>query len=169
MQKLSTRQLTVFAMFIALTTVATIAIQIPIPSTHGYVNIGDTLLICAGLLMGKAAGGIVGGLGSALADLLTGYTFYAPITLVVKGLEGFIAGILREKTSLPLLVCAIASGVVMACGYLVAETFILYNFPTALASFVPNIVQGLAGSVLASILYPLLAKAPLFREFTENE
>lgn len=49
----------------------------------------------------------------------------------------------------------------MALGYLLAEGIILYNFPTALASFVPNILQGIAGAVLATILYPLLQKAPI--------
>lgn len=63
MKKLTTKQVTTLAMFIALTTVATMLIQIPIPATKGYLNIGDTILICAGLLMGKIAGGIVGGLG----------------------------------------------------------------------------------------------------------
>lgn len=168
MKQLSTRQMTAIAMFIALTTVATIAIQIPIPATKGYVNIGDTLLICAGLLMGKLAGGLVGGIGSALADLITGYTFYAPITLVVKGIEGFLAGLLREKTPLPLIACALISGIVMAIGYLLAEGFILYNFPTALASFVPNLLQGLAGSILASILYPVLVKTSFFNGFSKS-
>lgn len=161
MKKLSTQKLTLIAMFIALTALATMVIQIPIPATKGYLNIGDTLLICAGLLLGKTVGGIVGGIGSALADILSGYAFYAPITLVVKGLEGYVAGALNEKTNLPSIVSAIVAGFIMALGYLLAEGIILYNFPTALASFVPNILQGIAGAVLATILYPILQKAPL--------
>ena len=34
---------------------------------------------------------VAGGLGSALADLLTGYAHWAPWTLVIKGIEGWIA------------------------------------------------------------------------------
>lgn len=161
MKKLTTKQVTTLAMFIALTTVATMLIQIPIPATKGYLNIGDTILICAGLLMGKIAGGIVGGLGSALADLITGYTFYAPITLVVKGLEGFVAGLLHEKTKLPHFLCAIVGGLVMALGYFLAEGLILYNFGTAILSLGPNVLQGLAGSILASLLYPALKKSSI--------
>lgn len=161
MKKLSTQKLTLIAMFIALTALATMVIQIPIPATKGYLNIGDTLLICAGLLLGKTVGGIVGGIGSALADILSGYAFYAPITLVVKGLEGYVAGALNEKTNLPPIVSAIVAGFIMALGYFLAEGIILYNFPTALASFVPNILQGIAGAVLATILYPILQKAPI--------
>lgn len=167
MKKLSTQKLTLIAMFIALTTIATMVIQIPIPATKGYLNIGDTLLICAGLLLGKTVGGIVGGIGSALADLLSGYAFYAPITLVVKGLEGYLAGTLNEKTKLPPVVSAILAGLVMAIGYLLAEGIILYNFPTALASFVPNILQGVAGAVLATILYPVLKSAPIIKKMNQ--
>lgn len=167
MKNLSTQKLTLIAMFIALTTIATMAIQIPIPATKGYLNIGDTLLICAGLLLGKTVGGIVGGIGSALADLLSGYAFYAPITLVVKGLEGYVAGALNEKTELPPLVSAIISGLVMAVGYLLAEGIILYNFPTASASFVPNILQGVAGAALATILYPVLKTAPVIKKMSQ--
>lgn len=164
MKKLSTQKLTLIAMFIALTTIATMVIQIPIPATKGYLNIGDTLLICAGLLLGKTVGGIVGGIGSAMADLLSGYAFYAPITLVVKGLEGYLAGALNEKTKLPTIASAIIAGLVMAVGYLLAEGIILYNFPTALASFVPNILQGVAGAALATILYPVLKTAPIIKK-----
>lgn len=164
MKKLSTQKLTLIAMFIALTTIATMVIQIPIPATKGYLNIGDTLLICAGLLLGKTVGGIVGGIGSAMADLLSGYAFYAPITLVVKGLEGYLAGALNEKTKLSTIASAIVAGLVMAVGYLLAEGIILYNFPTALASFVPNILQGIAGAILATILYPVLKTAPIIKK-----
>ncbi|MDY3118374.1 MAG: ECF transporter S component [Peptoniphilus sp.] len=159
MKTVSTKKLTMIAMFMALTTVATMVIQIPIPATKGYLNVGDTLVIASALLMGKTAGGLIGGIGSALADLLSGYGYYAPITLVVKGLEGYVAGLLHEKTKMPFVLSGLAGGAVMAVGYLLAEGFILYNFPTALASFVPNFIQGIAGALLADILYPLLRRA----------
>lgn len=159
MKNISTKKLTMIAMFMALTTVATMIIQIPIPATKGYLNVGDTVVIASALLMGKMAGGLVGGIGSALADLLSGYGYYAPITLVVKGLEGFVAGYLHEKTRLSFVLCGLAGGLVMAVGYLLAEGLILYNFPTAIVSFVPNIIQGVAGALLADILYPVLRRA----------
>ena len=33
---------------------------------------------------------IAGGIGSALADILTGYSHWAIFTLIIKGLEGYI-------------------------------------------------------------------------------
>lgn len=61
MKDISTKKLTMMAMFMALTTVATMMIQIPIPATKGYLNVGDTVVIASALLMGKMAGGLIGG------------------------------------------------------------------------------------------------------------
>lgn len=55
----------------------------------GYVNIGDTVVLLSGVLFGPLTGLAAGGLGSALADLLLGYGFWAPWTLLIKGLEGW--------------------------------------------------------------------------------
>ena len=85
-----------YSVLMALTTVMTMVIHIPTVGTNGYLNLGDMVVFIAALTMGKKAGFIVGGLGSALADLLLGYTHYAPITFIVKGLEGYIAGRILE-------------------------------------------------------------------------
>lgn len=167
MNKIKTKDLTILAMFIALTTVATMLIQIPIPATKGYINIGDTILICAGLLLGKTAGGVVGSIGSALADLLSGYGYYAPITFVVKGIEGFLAGYLKEK-NINFVVCGLIAGLVMALGYFIAEGTILYNFEAAAASLPANIMQGIGGSILASVLYKAIEKTKILERINEN-
>lgn len=167
MKKIKTKDLTILAMFIALTTVATMLIQIPIPATKGYINIGDTILICAGLLLGKTAGGVAGSIGSALADLLSGYGYYAPITFVVKGIEGFLAGYLKEK-NINFVVCGLIAGLVMALGYFIAEGTILYNFEAAAASLPANIMQGIGGSILASVLYKAIEKTKILERINEN-
>ena len=56
MKKNKTHQLVLFAMFASLTTVMTLLFRIPIPSAQGYVNIGDTILLLAALILGPAAG-----------------------------------------------------------------------------------------------------------------
>ena len=43
------------------------------------------------LLLGAVLGFLAAGLGSALADLFSGYVVYAPVTFVIKGLMAFIA------------------------------------------------------------------------------
>ncbi|MHA1819253.1 MAG: ECF transporter S component [Promethearchaeota archaeon] len=78
----------------SLTTVMTMIIAVYIPSSNGFFNIGESMVYLSALLFGPIIGGISGGVGSAIADLFLGYYQYAPGTLVIKGLEGFIVGTL---------------------------------------------------------------------------
>ncbi|MGH2436917.1 MAG: ECF transporter S component, partial [bacterium] len=89
-----TRELTVLALLIALTTAATMVIRIPVPATQGYLNLGDSMVYVSALLFGPLAGLVAGGIGSALADWLGGYAQFALYTLVIKGLEGLLVGLI---------------------------------------------------------------------------
>ncbi|MGQ9641875.1 MAG: ECF transporter S component [Candidatus Bathycorpusculaceae bacterium] len=92
-----TRQLSTIGVFTALVCVATISFTAYVPSTRGYFNIGETMVYTAALLFGPVVGAFAGGVGSMFADLFLGYYYYAPATLVVKALEGFIVGFLSQK------------------------------------------------------------------------
>lgn len=83
------------AVITALVAVATLLIRIPVPVTQGYINLGDAVVITAALLMGPRTGLIAGGIGSALADWLAGCAHWAPFTLIIKGLEGYLVGLKR--------------------------------------------------------------------------
>jgi len=91
------RDLSIIAMFTGVVCVATVILKMDIPATHGFFNVGDSMVYVTALLFGPAIGGIAGGLGSSLADILLGFPFYAPGTLVVKGVEGLIVGYLGHK------------------------------------------------------------------------
>ena len=152
-------ELTKAAVLIALTVVMTMVVQIPTPSTNGYLNLGDMVIFIAAMMLGKKGGLVVGGVGSALADILLGYTHYAPITLVVKGLEGFIAGaVLQTKVGkkYPLLATVIG-GIWMALGYYTAEIF-MYGAKAAVVGIPGNLMQGLFGAVTSVVLYKALSK-----------
>lgn len=151
-----------YAVLIALTVVMTMVIQIPTIGTQGYLNLGDMVVFLAAIILGKKGGFIVGGFGSAMADLLLGYTHYAPITLIVKGLEGFIAGRLLETEvgqRKPIIATSIA-GIFMAFGYFIPETF-MYG-KAAIASIPGNIMQGLLGAVASVVLYTALKRTKEF-------
>ncbi|MEM2088680.1 MAG: ECF transporter S component [Thermoproteota archaeon] len=81
----------------ALVFIATFSISIYIPATRGYFNLGDSMIFLTSLLFGPFVGCIAGGVGSMLSDLFLGYTVYAPATLVVKGFEGFLTGLLYSS------------------------------------------------------------------------
>ncbi|MCF6462115.1 ECF transporter S component [Clostridium sp. Cult1] len=147
-----------YAILMALTVVMTMVVHIPTIGTNGYLNLGDMVVLLAALILGKKGGFVVGGLGSALADLLLGYVHYAPITLIVKGLEGYIAGSLLETEigkRKPLIATSIA-GIFMAFGYFVPEIF-MYG-KGAIASIPGNIMQGLLGAITSVVLYTALKR-----------
>ena len=73
---LQTKDIVLCGILMALTTVMTMIVQIPVIGAHGYVNMGDTVVLFTALYLGKKEGAIVGGLGSALADLISGYHRY---------------------------------------------------------------------------------------------
>ncbi|MDH7477945.1 MAG: ECF transporter S component [Candidatus Bathyarchaeota archaeon] len=94
-----TIQLSVAVVFMALTCVATMSFTVYVPSTKGFFNIGETMVYITALLFGPLVGAFAGGVGSALADILLGYYYYAPATLIIKAVEGGIVGFLGRKKS----------------------------------------------------------------------
>jgi uncharacterized membrane protein len=91
---LKTKSIAIMGMCTALVWLATVAFQLYIPETKGYFNIGESMVYTSALLFGPIIGAFAGGIGSALADVTTGYLIYAPGTLIIKGIEGFITGLL---------------------------------------------------------------------------
>ncbi|MGI6574915.1 MAG: ECF transporter S component [bacterium] len=149
------QKLVVTALFAALVAVATMAINIPMPATQGFVNVGDTMIFVAGIFLGPAVGLLAGGIGSGLADLLLGYVHWAPWTLFIKSIEGLLAGLIAYRsfqkkrrigpeTILAMLIAAIW----MVFGYYLAGG-IMRGFPAALASVPGNIIQGVGSIILA--------------------
>lgn len=149
------RRLVLTALFAALVAVATMVINIPMVATQGFVNVGDTMIFAAGIFMGPAVGLLAGGIGSALADLLLGYAHWAPWTLVIKGIEGLVVGLLAHRPfqkyrrlGFPVLAALLVAAAWMVFGYYIAGG-IMRGFPAALASVPGNIIQGLGSVVLA--------------------
>lgn len=142
------RSLTQNALLTALVAVATLTLRVPMPATQGYLNLGDAGIFVAALIFGPRTGAIAGGIGSAMADLIGGYPHWAPFTLLIKGIEGYLVGILfhsflsqRWQTVWAILAAGLG-GVWMATGYFVTETF-MYGWQPALAALTGNLLQAL--------------------------
>jgi uncharacterized membrane protein len=150
--------LSLIGIFGALTCVITMLITIPIPATQGYINIGDAVVMLAALLFGPVVGALAGGIGSALADIFLGALIYAPATLVIKGLEGFIVGLIadpkrngRSLTYRDIIGVAIG-GLIMVFGYFIYE-IILFGFYAALYEiFLNSLIQYSLGIALSLLL-----------------
>lgn len=65
----STFRIVLTALFAALICVATMLVQIPIPATGGYANLGDGVILICAFLMHPLYAVIAAGLGSFLADI----------------------------------------------------------------------------------------------------
>jgi uncharacterized membrane protein len=55
------------------------------------------MVFTTAILFGPVIGAFAGGVGSMLADILLGYPYYAPATLIIKASEGAIVGFLSRK------------------------------------------------------------------------
>ena len=84
----------------ALETIMTATVQIPIPATTGYFNVGEGIIYFTAVLFGSYVGAFVGGVGAAFADVLGGYAIFAPGTFIAKALEGFVVGFVFKKLKL---------------------------------------------------------------------
>ncbi|MBA7702811.1 hypothetical protein ES703_111586 [subsurface metagenome] len=117
--------------FIALNFVVTYWIQIPIPATGGYINIGDVAVMFTALLFGPIIGGIAGGVGPMLADAFSPWVIYSPATLVIKGIEGFLIGFIANpkdcegRISYRDIIAVLTGGILIPFGYFIYEAFIL--------------------------------------------
>lgn len=155
--KTSTRQLTLAALFMALTTVATMVIHIPVPATQGFVNVGDSFVLLSGLLFSHYYGALIGGVGSALADLFLGYTIFAPVTLIVKAIEALLASYIDRGNTVSRVIAVIVGVAWMVFGYFIFEVF-MFDLPVALSAVIPNSIQGIVSAGLALLLYPIIRR-----------
>lgn len=131
--KLTVKDVALSVIFTAITFVFTTIITISTPATHGFINIGETGVYLAALIGGPIVGAIAGGLGSALADLALGYAIYAPATLIIKSVEGFLAGylsrfLIRSKKEIKVLLASVIAAIIIFFMYLMAAGGITLKF-----------------------------------------
>ena len=164
-QKNTTQRIVMAALLAALTCVATMIIKIPSP-LKGYLNLGDCVVLLAGWMLSPTYGFLAAGLGSALADTFSGYVTYVPATFVIKGLMALIAfygfKLLHSKLGniSSRIISGIAAEVVMVAGYFIFEGF-LYGFGPSLVNIPANVIQGIAGLIIGTILVKVFEKSKI--------
>src|SRR3972149_2613219 len=90
-------QISLMAVMTALVAVGTFIVRIPNPM-GGYFNVGDVMVFVAALTFNPLVGVFAGGVGSAIADMI-GFPMFAVPTLIIKGLEGVLAGFIMNRKS----------------------------------------------------------------------
>ena len=155
-EKNRTQEMALAAMLTALVCIATMIIKIPSP-LKGYINLGDCVVLLAGWVLSPGYGFLAAGLGSAMADIFSGYLIYAPATFLIKGMMALVAHYGRKalcKKSGELLdkiIPGFFAELLMVMGYFVFEGF-LYGFVPSMVNIPANSVQGVAGLILGCVL-----------------
>ena len=155
------------ALMICLVLLGTILFRIPVPMTQGYVHLGDTMVFLGVLILGKRHGSAAAALGSALADIIGGFAYWAPWTLIIKFSMAFVTGLILEKSArshkysnspdrLVMLTAMTAGGILMCAGYLIAETVMYGSFALAIIGLPWNIGQVIVGMVLSMAIHPVM-------------
>lgn len=158
------------ALFLAAVCVTTIAVRIPSPA-RGYINLGDCAVILSGWLLGPWYGFLAAGLGSAAADILSGYTHYAAPTFIIKGLMAVIAcGIRRllvkkdkKRNIAAEIFSGAAAGLFMTAGYFFAAAVFLSQRTAAVSEIPANLIQGAFGVISATAVHGIIIRLKLVK------
>lgn len=157
---MSVKELAITAICIVLVYVftAVVNVKLPIAAAGGLIHLGNVPLFVAAILFGKRTGMIAGGIGMGLFDLLSGWTLWAPFTLVTVGIMGLVVGLVTEKKkSFPRYILAmVLACIIKIVGYYIAEGIIYGNWVAPAASIPGNLVQiGVAAVITLIVIEPL--------------
>ena len=164
--KTKTQKIVLSALLASLVCVATMIIKIPSP-LKGYLNLGDCVVLLSGWLLSPLYGFLTAGIGSALADIFSGYIIYAPATFVIKGLMALAAYyIFKLLKMISPLKARVLSGfiaeIIMIAGYFVFEGF-MYGFGPSAVNIPANAVQAAAGLILGIVLIKVFEKSNIIK------
>lgn len=158
MKKLTTQEIVLTGLGIAIVFIATLYIKIP-NALDGYFNLGDGFILIFSSILSPFLAFLVGGLGSALADVAGGYAYYFIPTLMIKGLEAIVVAFLFQKFSKKVQIPAYLLGaVIMVVGYFFAKWYLKGSAAIALTGVPENIFQSAVGIVIACVCYPIIEK-----------
>ncbi|MDX1600041.1 MAG: ECF transporter S component [Anaerolineales bacterium] len=150
---MSARSTAVAAVSIALVALFVMIVRIPVPATGGFWHMGVVAETFIAVAFGPLIGAVASGVGAALADTLSGYTSFAPLTLIAHGSTGLIVGWLGWRRGWTgMLLGWLFGGLAQVTVYFVGEATV-YGFGAAgaLAELPGNLVQvglGLLGLLL---------------------
>ncbi len=152
-KKNHTKTLVVSSILAALIFVFTFLIRFPVNANGAYMNIGDSVIYCAGMIVSAPWAAAAAGIGSMLADVLLGGGIYIPATLVIKALMGLVCALMMKKAGIvKFMIACVIGGAIMTVGYGVFE-WALFGWTYAAGTLTFNLIQWAAGVAVAVALY----------------
>ena len=150
------------AMFIAIAYVLTAFAQISY-ATGGYLNFGDAIIIFSSIILGPYYGAFVGMIAGGLADLTLGGFLFIPFTIVAKGGEALIVGLLHKKLNKKIKWLSYVLGAIWMIVIYFFCYLILYG-PSGLVGSAFDLIQGSVAVILAIILETISKRIKLFNK-----
>ncbi|ANX10929.1 ECF transporter S component [Fictibacillus arsenicus] len=156
-----TQVLVINALFVALTLVATmfINLKLPIAGNGGLIHLGNVPLFIAAFVFGRKTGAIAGAFGMGLFDLISGWTIWAPFTFIIVGAMGYVAGLIAEKVpgkrAVVYSIAVIAALLIKIVGYYFAEVVLYGNWIAPFGSIPGNVLQVVFAGL---VVVPLVAR-----------
>ncbi len=150
---MNTKKLVLCGLLTGIVTTLTLLV-VPVPITNGYVNLGDAGVFLAANMVGGVWGMLCAGLGSAFADLILGFSVYAPATFFIKAAAAGVSILLYKRLRGAWRILALLlGGVMVPAGYFLYEAlFFLKSFEMAAVNLLPNALQALIGALLGFAL-----------------
>ena len=165
-KKITTQELVITALFIAMVYVATwlINVRLPLAGSGGLIHLGNVPLFIGAMLFGRRTGALAGACGMGLFDIMSGWGAWAPFTFVIVGLMGYTVGYFAEKkpiknTFVNSLVSLVLALVIKLVGYYFAEVILTGNWIAPFGSMPGNIAQVGFAIVVALLVAPVLKLA----------
>ena len=167
---MTTKELSLSAMFTALIIVATAFIHVPSGLAGGYIHFGDSMIFLALMFIPNYRGVFVGGLGSMLSDIVAGYASFAPLTFVVKllmGLVFFLAIRKNPENLMQRLIGFVLAGIVLVGGYYVGEMIMYSSTSIPLTEVFGNTIQIIGSAITFEIVYNILKRTGIKEKIGE--
>lgn len=168
MKKNKTQKLCETALFAALVFLGVFLFKFPLPM--GYMHLGDCMIFLAVMMMGGKRAALAGGIGAALADIVSGYTIWAGPTFLCKALLALVMGLFIEKKAFGLhgkpfwILGGILGGLVQIAAYLFFWR-VLFGKAAMIAALLPLFVQTGLGIGIAFAIAALLERTALRKHF----
>lgn len=145
----------------ALAVIAISIFRIPGPGGNVYFHLGEAVMITSAIFFGRRVGGFVGGVSGAIADVLLGSALWAPFSLIIHGLKGWIIGALADGQGGKRDLFAMLTGIsIMVIGYTVTAGA-LYGAAVMPVELIGDLMQGGLGVMIAfAFTKMLLARYP---------
>lgn len=154
---MNTKRFVRTALLTALACVLTIVPKVPMGA--GYVHFGDCIIYTAAILLGPAAGAVVGAVGHSLADLISGFPAFCIPTLIIKGIMGFVIGkiVYGHIDVKHFIIGGITALIIVTGGYFLAE-WPMMGYEIALISLISSPIQWCMSMAASAVIIPILIK-----------